>query len=224
MRSKQPKLHTIDFADARPPETATAFRSKHFDAFRESVSRGKHDPQEAADIHHTQAGLPLRGRPSQDRVRSVMYVRQDRQDSRDQQPHGPVHVGLLYRTLGSVAARESLRCLYQMIGVLRPQVHGKKYIPVGLQGRFARKQVREIKSRSPVSVIPVLASTLRSHVLRILSFRYRGSFCQSFSPAVLGLEKCRTSKSPYSGGKNNGLRIFFDQKFFFSVLHFPMSE
>ena len=54
------------------------------------------------------------GRPYQDRVRSVIIVRQDRHDSRDQQPRRAISRWTACRKLGSLAAGQSLSCLYQV--------------------------------------------------------------------------------------------------------------
>jgi len=70
---------------------------------------------------HTQAGLPLRGRPSQDKVRSVTTLDRTDIDSRDHSPPRASSRWTACWTLGSVTAGQSLRCLCQVIGKSYPK-------------------------------------------------------------------------------------------------------
>ena len=69
---------------------------------------------------------PIAGPAITGRVRSVMCFRQDRQDSRDQQPHGAISRRTACRTLESVAAGQSLSCQYQVVGKLAQKAQERR--------------------------------------------------------------------------------------------------
>lgn len=87
------------------------------------------------------------GRPYQDRVRSVIIVRQDRQDSRDQQPRRASSRWTACRTLGSVAAGQSLSCLYQVVRVRSTEVD-----PPATPKRHRARAGTQAESRTPKRV------------------------------------------------------------------------
>ena len=84
MRRKQPKLRTDNCADTRLHRTSRRGPPVFTRNTCKRLARvSQRIPGKPSRASQTQAGLPLRGRPSQDRVRSVMCIRQDRQDSQD---------------------------------------------------------------------------------------------------------------------------------------------
>ena len=151
MRSEQPKLRTA-YTDTRLPERRPQSVFSPGPSRREGqgtgeISRGA--SRETTLERVVRAGhlalskrrpAPLcRGRPYQDKVRSVMYVIQDRHASRDQQPHGASARGTACRTLGRVAAGQSLSCQCQMIGKQAQSARGATFRLIdGFPGRLAR--------------------------------------------------------------------------------------
>ena len=158
-------------------------------------------------IHQTQAGLPLRGRPSQDRVRSVMCIRQDRQDSQDHATVGR------YNTSDCLPdSRERRgRAATQLPVPNERETDPRTAVPCGpaTWGKVSRRPNTKLNTPGfRPAVLPRLLPYFLSHAISEVIFHYSTLFhTQRKSPVLSCI--CRERRQfPCSAFKFSDLVIF----------------